>query len=64
MDSLGQITSDKISVHTAKDISAIAANMSKVVKDTIPDKVQPQSINLVVYTPELRNEKSFEVIEI
>jgi hypothetical protein len=38
--------------------------MSKVVKDTIPDKVQPQSINLIVYTPELRNEKTYEVIEI
>jgi uncharacterized protein YjbJ (UPF0337 family) len=64
MASLGQITDDKISAHTAKDISSIAANMAKVVKDISPDKQLPQSINLIVYTPELRNEKTYEVVEI
>ena len=64
MAGLGLLTTDKISAHNAKDISAICANMAKVVQQTIPEKNVPQSINLVVYTPELRQEKNFNVIEI
>lgn len=64
MAGLGQLTEDKISGHTAKDISVICANMSKVVKDTIPQEKAAQQINLVVYTPELRAEKHFDSIEV
>lgn len=65
MSSLDQITDDKVSGLGAKDASIVACNMSKVVKDTMPqEKAGPQQINLVVYAPELRNEKTFEVVEI
>jgi hypothetical protein len=33
------------------------------VKVTIPDKVQPQSISLIVYAPEMRQEKYYDVVE-
>jgi predicted transcriptional regulator len=64
MSSLDQITGDKVSAHNAKDISVICANMARVVQQTIPQEKATQQINLVVYTPELRNEKSFESVEI
>lgn len=63
--SLRELTEDKISSLSAKDISLICDNMSKVVARTIPqENNNGQQINLVVYTPEMRTEKSFEVVEI
>ena len=64
MTGLGQLTEDKISAHTAKDISAICANMAKVVQQTIPQEKTAQAINLIVYTPEMRKESHFEIVEI
>lgn len=64
MAGLGQLTEDKVSAHNAKDISVICANMARVVQQTIPQEKAAQQINLVVYTPELRTEKSFEVVEV
>ena len=64
MSGLGQVTDDKIAAHNAKDISAICANMAKVVQQTIPQEKAAQQINLVVYTPELRAEKNFDSVEI
>jgi predicted transcriptional regulator len=64
MTSLGLITDDKISALNAKDISLFAANMARVVEKTIPDRDRQQNINLVVYAPELRNEKAYETVEI
>lgn len=64
MAGLGHLTPEKMSGHNAKDISIICKNMSGVVRDTIPDRAQPQSINLVVYAPELKNEKTYDVVEI
>ena len=64
MTSLGQLTEDKISAHNAKDISTICANMAKVVQQTIPQDKVAQAINLIVYTPEMRKESNFEIVEI
>lgn len=64
MAGLGQLTEDKISVHNAKDISTICYNMAKVVQQTIPQEKGGQPINLIVYTPELRAEKNFDVVEV
>lgn len=64
MAGLGQLTEDKVSAHNAKDISVICANMARVVQQTIPQEKAAQQINLVVYTPELRTEKSFEIVEV
>lgn len=62
--SLNLLTEDKISGHNAKDISAICANMAKVVQQTIPQEKGGQSINLIVYTPELRKEANFDSVEV
>lgn len=64
MSGLGQLTDDKISAHTAKDISTICSNMARVVQQTIPQEKGTQQINLIVYTPELRQEKVFDSVEI
>jgi predicted transcriptional regulator len=64
MSSLGLMTPDKVSSHSAKDISMICYNMSKVMESTITQEKATQQINLVVYTPELRNEKSFKTVEV
>jgi transcriptional regulator with XRE-family HTH domain len=64
MASLGLLTDDKLSGCSARDISSIAANMSRVVEKTMPDRDRMGNINLVIYSPELKTEKSFEVVEI
>jgi DNA-binding XRE family transcriptional regulator len=64
MCALGLLTDDKISSCDAKAISHIAANMAKVVEKTMPDDKKQQVVQLIVYAPEQRSEKSFNVVEI
>lgn len=64
MASLDLISNDKLSGCSAKDLSLIAANMGRVVDKTIPKSDSPDKIQLVIYTPELRQEKSFESVEV
>lgn len=64
MSSLGLLTDDKLSGCSAKDLSAIAANMGRVVEKTNPKSDSPDKINLIIYSPELKNEKSFNIVEI
>lgn len=64
MAGLGHLSDEKVSAHNGKDISVICANMARVVQQTIPQEKAAQQINLVVYTPELRAEKNFDVVEI
>lgn len=61
---LSLLTDDKIAISTARDISVICANMAKVVQQTLPQEKTTQQINLVVYTPELKAEKTFDIIEV
>lgn len=64
MHSLGLLTDDKLSGCSAKDLSLIASNMGRVV-EKIQNKVeQPDNINFIIYAPELKQERSFETIEI
>lgn len=63
MVSLGLITDEKLAKCNAKELSVVAANMGKVVEKTIPrDSVD--RINLVIYTPELKQERAFDVVDI
>lgn len=64
MTSLGFLTDDKLSGCSAKDLATIASNMGRVVEKTMPRAEAPDKINLIIYTPELKSEKSFNVIEI
>lgn len=64
MQSLGLLTDDKLSGCSAKDLSVIASNMGRVV-EKIQTKVEtPDNINFIIYAPELKQEKSFDVVEI
>jgi hypothetical protein len=64
MASLGLISDDKLSGCSAKDLSTIASNMGRVV-EKIQDKVeQSDNINFVIYSPELKQERAFDVIEV
>ena len=64
MASLGLLTDDKLTGCSAKDLSTIASNMGRVV-EKIQDKVEtPDNINFIIYSPELKQEHSFKVIEV
>lgn len=64
MHSLGLLDNDKLSGCNAKDLSIIAANMGRVVEKTAPKEQQGAQVNVIIYSPELRKEASFEKIEI
>lgn len=64
MTSLGLLTDDKLSGCSAKDLSVIASNMGRVVEKISPKETQPDNINFIIYSPELKQERAFEVVEI
>jgi DNA-binding Xre family transcriptional regulator len=64
MSSLGLLTDDKLSGCSAKDLSVIASNMGRVVEKISPKETQPDNINFIIYSPELKQERAFEVVEI
>jgi hypothetical protein len=65
MASMGLLDSDKLSACSARDLSGIAANMSKVVEKTLPKQQnQVAQVNLVIYAPAQKEESSFRTIEI
>ena len=65
LQSLGYITPDKMDKCKATDLSSIAANMSKVVSNVSrKDSQTGPVVNVNVYAPELRNERTFKTIEV
>jgi hypothetical protein len=64
MASLGLLTDDKLSGCSAKDLSVIASNMGRVVEKTTPKTEVPDNINFIIYTPELKQERAYETIEV
>jgi hypothetical protein len=64
MLSLGLLTEEKIEPLKAKDLASVANSMANVVMKTLPQASPQGQINLVIYSPEIRSEKAFEVIEI
>ena len=64
MHSLGLITDDKLSGCSAKDLSVIASNMGRVVEKVTPKTEGPDNINFIIYSPELKKEQAFDVVEI
>jgi hypothetical protein len=64
MASLGLLSDDKLSGCSAKDLSVIASNMGRVV-EKIQEKVEtPDNINFIIYSPELKQERAYDVIEV
>lgn len=64
MASMGLMTDDKMSGCSAKDLSVIAANMGRVVDKTLPKSDQGDTVNLIIYSPEMKQEKSFKSVEV
>jgi len=64
MESLGLLTEDKVKKSTARDISVIAANMSRVVENVTPKQVGG-NVQLILYAPQRQaSENDFTVVEI
>ncbi len=65
MDSLGLLDIDSLRAEPARNISAIAANMSKIVHNLAPsDVAASERRTLVIYAPNQREQKDFSVIDI
>jgi len=64
MASLGLLDDDKLSGCSAKDLSIIASNMGRVVEKVTPKTEAPDNINFIIYSPELKQEKAYDVVEI
>lgn len=66
LSSLDLLDDDKVGKASAKDISSIAANMSKVMASTLPKEDANANIRaqLIVYAPTQITENKFEVVEI
>jgi len=65
--SLGSITQEKLDYTDAKDLSAIAKDMSVIIKNLEPEKViesQQNNQQFVIYAPQFRKEESFDVIDV
>lgn len=64
MESLGLITQENLSECDAKDLSGIAANMSKVVEKTLPKQDGSQGVKIQIYAPQLKEIDQFKLVEV
>jgi hypothetical protein len=65
MDSLGLLNPDEISGEKPKDISIIAANLSRVHSNLrSKDDRAENAVNITIYSPQLRRVDEFECIEV
>lgn len=63
MMAMGLITPDKLNKLQAERLASVASSMASIV-GTVAPKVAQAQINLVVYAPEVRDEKHFKIVEI
>lgn len=64
MTTLGFMDNDKLSGCDAKTLSGIAANMGRVIEKTSQKADAAQITNVLIYAPEIKQEKSFKTIEV
>jgi hypothetical protein len=65
MDTLGLLTADRIADEKPKDISAIAANLSRVHSNLRPrEDVSSNNVQVNIYTPKQRRVDEYDVIEV
>lgn len=65
LDTLGLLNPMMLVSETPKDISAIAANLSKIHANLKPEKAENQSkVNITIFAPEQKTEADFETIEV
>lgn len=63
MLTLGLISLDKLEKSDGKDLSTIAANMSKIALNATPEMRQGSNVNILVYAPRQKDIEDFEIIE-
>lgn len=63
MLTLGLMTEDKFLNSNLKDLSIVAANMSRIIEKTSP-REGGATLQLIVYTPELKRESQYKVIDV
>lgn len=61
---MGLITEEKLESLKARELAQISASLSSVVGVVSPKNQTGANINLVVYSPEVRSESSYRVVEI
>jgi hypothetical protein len=66
---LGAITQDKLDYTDARDLSGIAKDMSVIIKNLEPaapveEKDSKSGVQFVIFAPQFREEKSFDVIQV
>ena len=64
MEALGLMTPDKFINANLKDLSIVAAQMSKIILNTTPKVEGDTQIQFVVYAPEQRSERGYKVIDV
>jgi len=61
--SLGLMTNDKLEEGSLKELSRVSADMSRIVANTAP-RSQVANVQLVIYSPTQRDEKSYDIIDV
>lgn len=63
---LSHITTDKLAEGSLREVSGVARDMSSIIKDFEPDTNRSTGINaqFIFYTPKMRSEESFEIIDV
>lgn len=64
VQALGLITPEKMEGTKARDLSGIAADMSRILEKTSPKSNSFAGANIVIYAPNQRKEESYDVIEL
>ena len=63
MNSMCLMTDDKMNAASVRELSAVAANMSRVVERTGP-RDSGANVQLVIYAPQQRKEESYQVVDV
>lgn len=63
---LSHITTDKLAEGSLREVSGVARDMSSIIKDFEPDSNRNTAISaqFIFYTPKMRDEASFDVIDV
>lgn len=64
MQSLNLIDDSKLEDLDAKGLSQVACNMSKVVNSLTEQEQVTQPVNIIVYSPETKNESRYRVVDV
>lgn len=66
MTALEYLDDDKMATCDAKGLTTVATGLGKIVETMTPKEtiINGQSMNLIVYAPQVREEKSYQVVEV